>query len=299
LELLRAGDRYWQPAPLEVLRQVHQPILAWLGDLGWLEWQHHPEESWRRVLRAWLYSHQPWPTAQSLKEPTPVVLHKGEPSADLSSTTAACRQALDDWASHLPLRTVPEWLHMIAVHTTLEYAFRGLWVWTYVRPYSLLVVAGWDMRESEDEFRRRARRDHDYLVSAHTRDVRHACGLGLRENSTREATLVRDACWTARYLIGTSGYRMDPHYYEAAVLRAIHRFCSRIGLDLASVRLPVTRRPAQEGQRCQAAGSLTLGDSLGATTRKWGENPAKAGANSSGVNLRQTKPIPVIFNILY
>ena len=300
LELLRAGDRFWSPAPLELLRQVRRPILAWLGAAGWFEWQQRPDGPLRRVVRALLYSHVPWPTSQTLAHPASALAFQGEPARDLGPATAACRQALARWASRLPLKTVPDWMFDIAIHTTLHYGFTNRWEWTFQMPDLRLLppVLGWQPDETEAQFRRRALRDFESLLSEHIRNVRHAYGLGLRKNSTRQETLVRHASWLARFLSGTPAFRMDPDYDEDAVLRAIHRFCSRIGLDLASVRLPVTRRPAQEGERCQAAGSLTLGDSLGTRTGKRGENPAKAGANSSGVNLRQIKPIRWTFKTL-
>ena len=300
LQLLRAGDRFWSPAPLEVLQENHKPISAWLMCLGWFRWRDYPDGPARRFVRDLIYSCMPWPTARALQDCRPVLLRKGGPPPDLTGPTAAARQALARWGSSLPLKAVPDWTLTIAIQTVLHHGFSDEWRWVCQMPDFRLLppVLGWQPDETEAQFRRRALRDFERILSECARELRHAYGAGLRKNSTRQETLVRHASWLARFLSGTPAYRMDPDYDEDAVLRAIHRFCSRIGLDLASVRLPVTRRPAQEGERCQAAGSLTLGDSLGTRTGKRGENPAKAGANSLRVNLRQIKPIRWTFKTL-
>jgi len=94
----------------------------------------------------------------------------------------------------------------IVIRTTLHFGFTDRWEWTYQLPdFRLLApVAGWRQPDkTEGEFRRRALRDFESLLSEHIRNVRHAYGLGLRKNSTRQETLVRHASWLARFLSGT------------------------------------------------------------------------------------------------
>lgn len=215
-----------------------------------------------------------------------MLVRREKPVPDLGPATAACRQALARWASRLPLKTVPDWMRDIVIHTTLHYGFTDRWEWTSQMPDLRLLppVLGWQPDETEAQFRRRALRDFESLLSEHIRNVRHAYALGLRKNSTRQETLVRHASWLARFLSGTPAYRMDPDW-----------FCWRIGLDLASVRLAVTRTPAQGGGRCQASRTFHFGDFFGYQSGKVGENSEKAGVNPSRANLRQLKPMALIF----
>jgi hypothetical protein len=141
----------------------------------------------------------------------------------------------------LPLVQVPEWVFDMAIASCLDYEFTGQrrWVIDVGRRFECLpTVLGWQPRETEKQFIRRARREFEQQLRDYIRRFKCAHGLGLRRNTTREYTAIRDAEWTARYLAGTPAYRMSEDFDEDAVLKAIHRFCYRIGLDLATVRRP-------------------------------------------------------------
>jgi hypothetical protein len=248
LELLRQADLVWSPPPLQALQENHKPISAWLTCLGWFRWRDYPDGPARRFVRDLLYSCMPWPTARDLQDCRPVLLRKGGPPPDLTGPTAAARQALARWGSSLPLKAAPDWTFTIAIQTVLHHGFSDEWRWVCQMPDFRLLppVLGCQPGETGAQFRRRALRDFERILSEYVRDLRHAYGAGLRTNDTREVTLRRDAEWTARYLAGTPAYRMDEVYEEDAVLRAVHRFSQRIGLDLATARrLPAGRTPAQ------------------------------------------------------
>jgi hypothetical protein len=240
LELLRQADLVWSPPPLQALQENHKPISAWLTCLGWFRWQDYPDGPARRFVRDLLYSCMPWPSVRDLEAPRPVMLRKGERPPDLTSPTGTARQALARWGSSLPLKAVPAWMFTIAIQTVLHHGFSDDWRWVCQMPDFRLIppVLGCQSGETEAQFRRRALRDFERTLSEYVRDLRHAYGAGLRTNDTREVTLRRDAEWMARFLAGTAAYRMSEDFDEDAVLRAVHRFCDRIGLDLATMRRP-------------------------------------------------------------
>jgi hypothetical protein len=141
----------------------------------------------------------------------------------------------------LPLVQVPEWVFDMAIASCLDYEFTGQrrWVIDVGRRFECLPnILGWQPRETEKQFIRRARREFEQGLRDYIRAFRFAHGLGLRRSDTRRETVVRHAEWTARFLAGTAAYRMSEDFDEDAVLRAVHRFCDRIGLDLATMRRP-------------------------------------------------------------
>jgi hypothetical protein len=255
LELLRQADLVWSPPPLQALQENHKPISAWLMCLGWFRWRDYPDGPARRFVRDLLYSCMPWPTARDLQDCRLVLLRKGGPPPDLTGPTAAARQALARWGSRLPLKTAPDWMFTIAIQTVLHHGFSDEWRWVCQMPDFRLIppVLGCQPGETEAQFRRRALRDFERILSEYVRDLRHAYGAGLRTNDTREVTLRRDAEWTARFLAGTAAYRMDPDYDEDAILRAVHRFAARIQLDLSAVRRPPAGRTPGHGRAANEA----------------------------------------------
>jgi len=239
--LLEQAERFWQPPPLEALKSAHLPVARWLESLGWFEWRTLEIPESREFARRMEYGCSQWPTWQQLTGQKPVhVLVKGWPPPS-QEVTCAARQALEAWGRMLPLVQVPEWTFDMAIAACLHYEFTGQrrWVLHVGRRFECLpTVLGWQPRETEKQFIRRARREFEQQLRDYIRRFKCAHGLGLRRNTTREYTAIRDAEWTARYLAGTPAYRMSEDFDEDAVLKAIHRFCDRIGLDLATVRRP-------------------------------------------------------------
>ena len=248
IALLEAADRHWPPPPRESLHHVAQrPMAAWLASLGWFEWRTLEIPQSREFARRMQYGCGEWPSWQQLTGQKPVhVLVKGWPTPSQEVTSAA-RQALEAWGRTLPLVQVPEWIFDMAIASCLDYEFTGQrrWVIHLGRRFECLpCVLGWQPGETEKQFIRRARREFEQGLRDYIRDFRFAHGLGLRRGRTRRETLIRHAEWTARFLAGTPAYWMDEVYEEDAVLRAVHRFCQRIRLDLSRVR----RQPVPFGR---------------------------------------------------
>jgi hypothetical protein len=242
IALLEAADRHWSPPPLESLHQTAQrPLATWLESLGWLEWRTLEIPESREFARRMQYGCSEWPTWQQLTGQKPVhVFVKGWPPPS-QDVTCAARQALEAWGRMLPLVQVPEWVFDMAIASCLDYEFTGQrrWVIDVGRRFECLPnILGWQPRETEKQFIRRARREFEQGLRDYIRAFRFAHGLGLRRSDTRRETVVRHAEWTARFLAGTAAYRMSEDFDEDAVLRAVHRFCDRIGLDLATMRRP-------------------------------------------------------------
>ena len=240
--MLEQAERFWQPPPLEALKSAHLPVARWLEALGWLEWRTLELPDSREAARRLDYWCGSWPTWDELSgQRPPRILVKGRPESLLDGPAAGARAALEHWASRLPLVRVPSWILDIAIATVLHYEFRQEWRWIcrLGRQFQCVgPIVGWSRAETKEQFIRRARREFEQQLRDYIRRFECAHGLGLRRNTTREYTAIRDAEWTARYLAGTPAYRMSEDFDEDAVLKAIHRFCDRIGLDLATVRRP-------------------------------------------------------------
>lgn len=227
LTFLRAADKFWKVKPLVALEQARPAIAAWLSCAGFVRHYAHLSEEVARSLRSLRLISEPRPGVTALRR-------------DRSQQAREAHQALKHWARAIGFAEPPIWLLEIGVWTVFEAELGYPWRWCYELPNELRFlprIPGWDPgRETELQFRARARSDFERELAYYLRRFKQAYGLSWRECVPRQQNIARDAEWLARYVDGARLLGLNGEVDDSTIRRAIRRFAARLGFDPVVLR---------------------------------------------------------------